>query len=38
MLDEVNAFEATLLSYRRGRENEPFFSALDEIKSMLPKR
>jgi hypothetical protein len=38
MLDEVNAFEATLRSYRRGRENEPFFSALDEIESLLPKQ
>ena len=38
MLDEVNAFKATLRMYRRGNENEPFFSALDEIGSMLEKQ
>ena len=38
MLEEVNAFEATLLSYPGGRENdEPLFSTLDEIKGMLQR-
>jgi len=38
MFEELNAFEATLLSYPGGRENdEPLFSALDEIKRTLQR-
>lgn len=36
MLDELNAFEATMLSYPGGRNNDkPLFDALDEIERML---